>query len=510
MTFSFAPNPWATSKAQDVNEKNEELTEALKGDQHKLDHDGDGDIDGDDFKKLRGKKKKKKNEDEPEGENGETANMNPKMGASTAKEERDHCHSKDHDCATVVEHPEWGIGKPVYESHAVPTDDGYVAWYDVEFAHGIEKEVPAEDMTIYTTEKHSMTAGKYKHKGKKVNAMYGSKHEDEVSENNPAHFAAIAKANAKRNKERGVPDMPNMNDPKFKMTKKDKMTKDPMNPTGAMTGYRSKMDHVEKDGNMSIREKLLSVVERANHGNTEQETYDDMYKGAGAKKMRKDHQNMKVDTTRALGVDDASKAGKASKQSPARNSGDKTASGEKNIKPSATPIKDPAASKNTALESVMAAYESMYDEDVLSENILSKLPGAHGRYMKKLKVAHDHHKDMQARHTAMAKQTRSDDDKHDPDQERKHIAALDSHYDAADAVKKLAVHTKKNKLGGHPTDDAGKKLHNKAKSDSADAHKLSHMAIKYDRAEGDFHKDHTEKLAKHVDKHGPSDSHKHL
>ena len=31
------------------------------------------------------------------------------------------------------------LGKPVYESHAIPDDDGYVEWYDVEFKHGIEK-----------------------------------------------------------------------------------------------------------------------------------------------------------------------------------------------------------------------------------------------------------------------------------------------------------------------------------------------------------------------------------
>ena len=64
------------------------------------------------------------------------------------------CHSKDHDCATYVDHPEFGLGKPVYESHAIPNDDGSVDWYDVEFAHGIEREVPAEDMQILQTEAH--------------------------------------------------------------------------------------------------------------------------------------------------------------------------------------------------------------------------------------------------------------------------------------------------------------------------------------------------------------------
>ena len=77
-----------------------------------------------------------------------------------APDPREACHSKTHDCATLVIHPKWGEGKPVYESHAVPTDEGYVAWYDVEFDHGIEKEVPAEDMEIITLAEHGVTASK--------------------------------------------------------------------------------------------------------------------------------------------------------------------------------------------------------------------------------------------------------------------------------------------------------------------------------------------------------------
>jgi len=72
------------------------------------------------------------------------------------------CHSKDHDCATYVEHPEFGLGKPVYESHAIPDEDGHVAWYDVEFAHGIEEQVPAEDMQILQTEDHKGNGKKKK------------------------------------------------------------------------------------------------------------------------------------------------------------------------------------------------------------------------------------------------------------------------------------------------------------------------------------------------------------
>ena len=66
----------------------------------------------------------------------------------TDDEIRELCHTKDHDCATVVEHPVWGKGKPLLKSHAIPDDNGYVAWYDVQFKHGIEEKVMAKDMVI--------------------------------------------------------------------------------------------------------------------------------------------------------------------------------------------------------------------------------------------------------------------------------------------------------------------------------------------------------------------------
>ena len=84
------------------------------------------------------------------------AGQNKSLAAEgyTDEEIRELCHSKDHDCATVVEHPVWGKGKPVHGSHALPTDDGYVEWYDVQFKHGIEEKVMAEDMKIVVSEAH--------------------------------------------------------------------------------------------------------------------------------------------------------------------------------------------------------------------------------------------------------------------------------------------------------------------------------------------------------------------
>ena len=68
---------------------------------------------------------------------------------------RELCHSKEHDCATVVEHPIWGLGKPVHGSHAIPDDNGYVEWYDVQFKHGVEEKVMAEDVKVLKNEKHN-------------------------------------------------------------------------------------------------------------------------------------------------------------------------------------------------------------------------------------------------------------------------------------------------------------------------------------------------------------------
>ena len=72
----------------------------------------------------------------------------------TDEEVRKLCHSKDHDCATIIEHPEFGLGKPVHGSHAIPDDNGFVEWYDVEFKHGIEEKVYAKDVKVLASEDH--------------------------------------------------------------------------------------------------------------------------------------------------------------------------------------------------------------------------------------------------------------------------------------------------------------------------------------------------------------------
>ena len=87
----------------------------------------------------------------------------------TDDEIRELCHSKDHDCATFVEHPEFGKGKPIKNSHAIPDDNGNVEWYDIRFKHGIEEKVMAKDMKIIEESHHEEEMPKTKNG--MINAM---------------------------------------------------------------------------------------------------------------------------------------------------------------------------------------------------------------------------------------------------------------------------------------------------------------------------------------------------
>ena len=89
----------------------------------------------------------------------------------TDDEIRELCHSKSHDCATFVEHPEFGKGKPILKSHAIPDDNGNVEWYDVQFKHGIEEKVMAKDMKIVVSEVHHEDMDMPKTKTGMINAM---------------------------------------------------------------------------------------------------------------------------------------------------------------------------------------------------------------------------------------------------------------------------------------------------------------------------------------------------
>jgi len=122
--------------------------------------------------------------------------------------------------------------------------------------------------------------------------------------------------------------------------------------------------------NMSIRDKLLSVLEnRGEHykGAADPEPMDNNLKGAGAKKMKADIQGNAADPDLEKNShDDASKAGRVTKQS-APNPTDKNAPGDKTV---INPVKDTTKvgkgspevkeSFSKTVKSIGDAYKSIY------------------------------------------------------------------------------------------------------------------------------------------------------
>jgi len=52
-----------------------------------------------------------------------------------------------HHCATHGEHVKWGVGAMIKEMHTLD-EEGNITHYDIEFEHGIERNVPVQELTI--------------------------------------------------------------------------------------------------------------------------------------------------------------------------------------------------------------------------------------------------------------------------------------------------------------------------------------------------------------------------
>lgn len=66
-----------------------------------------------------------------------------------------------HDCATHVEHSEYGLGNCIKEMHTLD-EEGNVSHYDVEFEHGIVENVPVSELNILVSEEHPHEANELK------------------------------------------------------------------------------------------------------------------------------------------------------------------------------------------------------------------------------------------------------------------------------------------------------------------------------------------------------------
>lgn len=213
-----------------------------------------------------------------------------------------------HDCATHVEHAQWGKGTPISEQHTIvetAPGEGYVTHYDVMFEHGIEKNVAVDDLNILAEMSHG-------HSRKKKNEMSSKEKMKRGLYNSldhPAHSRVKEKMHGKKGE-----DEVEMNPTKKKQKKDQEMNGDMANESLVRAVYKR------------IIEKRDAHYKSA----TDPETMDDKFKGAGAKKSKSDLETgAKVDDTVEKGHDDASKAGRVTKKSPARRGDQQT--GDTNI-----------------------------------------------------------------------------------------------------------------------------------------------------------------------------------
>lgn len=77
-----------------------------------------------------------------------------KLGYTHKKPKMINSGKGKHDCASKVEHAEWGVGSCIREQHAAPDAEGNIAWYDVMFEHGLEKQVSTDDLNVLISEMH--------------------------------------------------------------------------------------------------------------------------------------------------------------------------------------------------------------------------------------------------------------------------------------------------------------------------------------------------------------------
>jgi len=220
------------------------------------------------------------------------------------EEVRELCHSKDHNCAIIVNHPEWGLGKPVYESHAIPTDDGYVEWYDVEFKHGIEREVPAEDMEIIEETSH-MKSNKHKDDKKMISGQLvgGQKKldKDKDGDIDGKDFAMLRKSKKNESKE-------------VKMA--IGIASDPRYKGGNMTGAVKAIEKMKKG--LSKHPQVRAVLRRQNE---ETDHYKEM-----EKIQEQQRQSMRQALAQVWGVDEGKNPFK--KDDEKVRKGEKTETGE--------------------------------------------------------------------------------------------------------------------------------------------------------------------------------------
>jgi hypothetical protein len=89
-----------------------------------------------------------------------------------------------HSCVTHVYHEQFGEGKTIYSEHAEPDAEGNIAWYDVMFDHGIERQLSINEVKVLNMESHSNHPKK-----KKIKEEVEQVAEGDTMHTHTAHFS---------------------------------------------------------------------------------------------------------------------------------------------------------------------------------------------------------------------------------------------------------------------------------------------------------------------------------
>jgi hypothetical protein len=173
-----------------------------------------------------------------------------------------------HNCAKHVEHTTWGQGNCIAEEHADPDRYGNIAWYDVEFPHGIEKGVPVTELKVLAAESHGHAGKKAK---KMTEALAGDNSRN--TENDKAKEVSLEKVKADANATLDNKAVPGM-------------------VAGAKVGGEKELvkQGVKEEEDLSMKIKGKAVTDAEDE---DEEDEDDM----DAKKKDKKEKEMEVDET---------------------------------------------------------------------------------------------------------------------------------------------------------------------------------------------------------------------
>lgn len=282
------------------------------------DIDNDGDVDNSDEYLHNRRKAIKKSMKEQEGTTpcpqceGSTENHDPECPRYEAaekskmnKKEASDLDTKNatqvlkHDCASHITHEQWGYGECIKGEHTLVESadgEGYVTHYDIMFEHGVEFDVPVEDLTIIKESSHGHMKRKKKESKQEDKPEVKEEAKCEKCDCDPCD-CVIAEGT---------------------VTELDQQIQDAYRDIQAAA-----IESMKRMFEKSYDEKPKIKSDRSQHAGDAPppETQKDMRSGKGADKMAKDldADSPDADDKEEQGHDDVSKAGRAvAKQSPTR------------------------------------------------------------------------------------------------------------------------------------------------------------------------------------------------